>query len=437
MKRMVFIIMILSMLVLSQEKIDVHADPKPEGVSNCSITKSDYMITFEDVPLISLKLIKILDCLKDDIKEINFILDAGVDVFTIGYYKGEENTDTSYMLNKIISATNELKNDILEDENLSNDNLVEIHNLQLRTITVSCDTDLIEERLSELSDITNSYILKRKGYLGSDSETNVIEKELEKKGNRTYTINGSYHLQIPYPLFGYYVMWHNQLLNLDTQCSISLVSPHLGDGNNRYDSGYQWFPDQLGVLFTEDQSPNVNRTKLWYKYTQASLSNLNVDSNEAIELEVVYYNYFNASNSGYKGNAFQLSSGATYVTNQPNSYLDTNFGDSEYEVSFCVGVYDTSALSSNTYYYWQIDSLKGIKSNNYPNDGRFKVLAQRSYNVLGSGAFSVFAEEHEPIKKLGVPLGLSWVPATQSAWVYAAGGAGGFFSFNSTTSPIQ
>ena len=62
-------------------------------------------------------------------------------------------------------------------------------------------------------------------------------------------------------------MWHNQLLYSDTQCSISLVSPHLGDGNNRYDSGFQWFPDQLGVLFTEDQSPNVNRTKLWYKYT--------------------------------------------------------------------------------------------------------------------------------------------------------------------------
>lgn len=121
-------------------------------------------------------------------------------------------------------------------------------------------------------------------------------------------------------------------------CSPSISAPHGGDGNNRYASGYQWFPNEVDVNFYTDVAENENRTKLWYKYDQSTLNNLNVDSNEALEMEVVFYNYNKSSTSqNNKGNAFQLiKSGSTWATNQPNSYRDTNFLDNNQEVSFCV-----------------------------------------------------------------------------------------------------
>lgn len=186
-----------------------------------------------------------------------------------------------------------------------------------------------------------------------------------------------------------------------------------------------------------DVAENENRTKLWYKYDQSTLNNLNVDSNEALEMEVVFYNYNKSSTSqNDKGNAFQLiKSGSTWATNQPNSYRDTNFLDNNQEVSFCVGVDDTSDLVAGRWYYWYINGTKGTTANNYPNDGRFKVTAQRGYRLLGSGTWSVFADEHEAIRSLGIPSNLNWVPADENAWTYAA--ANDDWNFDSSTDPVK
>ena len=140
----------------------------------------------------------------------------------------------------------------------------------------------------------------------------------------------------------------------------------------------------------------------------------------------------------FRGNAFQRrgnGSSYTWTTNQPNYYLDTSFEDNTESINFCVGVDDTSDLRSEKWYYWCISGIKGITSNNYPNDGRFVVTAQRSYRLIGSGTWSVFAEEHEGIRFLGITSSQKWVPASGSAWVYAA--ANSAWVFNSYLDPVK
>lgn len=169
------------------------------------------------------------------------------------------------------------------------------------------------------------------------------------------------------------------------------------------------------------------------------MNNLNRDSNEALELEVLFYNYSKASAFSDRGTAFQThlkSEGGVWSTNQPNAYLDTTAFDKTKEtINFCVGVDDTTALKANTTYYWMIDGAAGTTSNNYVNDGRFCVNAQRSYRAYGSGKWGVFLEEHEPILKLGLSESENWVPASSSAWKLAKSGA--TWTFTSGKDPVK
>ena len=60
---------------------------------------------------------------------------------------------------------------------------------------------------------------------------------------------------------------------------------------------------------------------------------------------------------------------------------------------------------------------KGDHSHDYTNDGRFAVVAQRSYRV-GSGytAYNVFSEEHDSHIYIGVPSNGNWIPLPTNAW---------------------
>ena len=93
-------------------------------------------------------------------------------------------------------------------------------------------------------------------------------------------------------------------------------------------------------------------------------------------------------------------------------------------------------LGQMTHLIWlPINGTKENTSNNYPNDGRFKVNAQGSYRIIGYGAWFVFAEEHEGIRGLGLTATQYWVPADENAWVYAA--ANDDWNFNSSIDPVQ
>lgn len=409
---------IISLILVCVLCLSLSAFTTAEGsVGATERTEELYRIKFEDgVSYGTSVLQSTLTSVSANLEEVVFTVDAGFDTFTIGYYLGNENFSPKEIYEGVSKAVDDLKQAIISEERISSRNTITLSDLELDYILVRSSPEDITTFAKKL---VNTKEIKR--ITTAPTETELVEHRRNiQSAARANTINGSYH----YPdiiVDQVYTLWHNQLTGNDGLCATSLSAPHSGDGNNRYESGYQWFPDYVDVNFYTDIAENENRTWLWYKYNQATLNNLNVDSNEALEMEVVFYNY-NKSSTSYnqKGNAYQLiKSGSTWATNQPNSYRDTNFLDNSQEVSFCVGVDDTTDLVANRWYYWYINGTKGTTENNYPNDGRFKVIAQRGYRLLGGGAWSVFAEEHEPIRALGLASNQSWVPATESAWIYA------------------
>lgn len=84
------------------------------------------------------------------------------------------------------------------------------------------------------------------------SKTPTVEEISEHKAventlKRVNTIDGSYHhLEVIWDQA--YTYWYNQLAGTDNMCSPSISAPHGGDGNNRYASGYQWFPNEVGLM---------------------------------------------------------------------------------------------------------------------------------------------------------------------------------------------
>lgn len=374
-----------------------------------------------------------LTSVKGNITQVVYRINTGHDVFTIGYDIGEDGFSLEIMEKEISKMIEDVNIDILSEPRLQGNKAISINDLQIESIELftfnnkSLHSDNIE---TQFNNVKNVYELGYKEHIVNEP---IEHNKAQKESN---TIDGSYHY-LKLISDEVYTFWHNQLSSSDdTVCVPTLSSPHGGDGNNRYDSGFQWFPNDVDVNFYTDVETDENQTKLWYKYDQSTLDNLNVDTNEALEMEVVFYNYNDSSvATANKGNSFQLiKSGVTWSTNQPNHYKDTNFGDPEEEVSFCVGVDDTTDLVANRWYYWKINGTKGTQSN-YANDGRFKVVAQRGYRTIGGGAFSVFAEEHEPMKRLGLLGSQNWVSASENAWDLAD--ANDDWNFVSETDPVK
>lgn len=423
---LIFALMLsLSATAHANESISDYDSPKASR-------ENSYRIDFQnDILFNSPTMRSNLSTISESLDEVVFTVDAGDDTFTVGYNLGDEIYSLEKIMQQIEITVDEINSDVKTEARVSSNNHILLSDLQLKYIVVDTTAPVSDIELS-LSGVMSSRRISKTPTVEEISEHKAVENTLK----RVNTIDGSYHhLEVIWDQA--YTYWYNQLAGTDNMCSPSISAPHGGDGNNRYASGYQWFPNEVDVNFYTDVAENENRTKLWYKYDQSTLNNLNVDSNEALEMEVVFYNYNKSSTSqNDKGNAFQLiKSGSTWATNQPNSYRDTNFLDNNQEVSFCVGVDDTSDLVAGRWYYWYINGTKGTTANNYPNDGRFKVTAQRGYRLLGSGTWSVFADEHEAIRSLGIPSNLNWVPADENAWTYAA--ANDDWNFDSSTDPVK
>lgn len=378
-----------------------------------------------------------LQTIADNLIEIVFTVDAGEDEFTIGYFLGNKEYSFELLSQEIEDAVFDTNYDIANEPRLSSNKSFEPSDLELKYVEVK--TPSISSTNSISSTVNDKFLelsgVKSVTPLLSKSET-ITSSASPQISTQRSDIDGSYHF---YDIIHdqEWRCWYNQFTGQTSACPSSAISPHAGDGNSRYAAGYQWFPDEVEAAFYTNYSADENRTQLWYKYDSDTLDNLNYDSDEALEMEVIFYNY---SDDSYvyeeRGNAFQLmENGATWRTNQPNSYRDTTVGDDKTEVSLCVGVDDTSDLESGKWYYWYIDSEKGDNSNNYPNDGRFRVVAQRGYSVLLGGAFGVFSEEHEPICRLGITSSNNWVSQDENAWECAKNGD--TWTFDSASDPVS
>ena len=384
----------------------------------------------------------ILASVSDALSQVVFKVEAGGEVFTIGYVTGENGYSHQLMSEKIGDIIVSLNENVEIKERIKDFSGVSLQNLELTSVYVDANISQTENLISN----TNIAAAVKGIYSVPASDTSYsVESDLSV-GNpqvapraTSTSITGSYHYLATVPGETYtYRMWHNQTDDTDSMCALAAAEPHSGDGNSRYrnGAGYKWYPTYVDVSFISGIRTGQNRTQLWYKYNQTQLNYLNIDSNEALEMEVLFYNNTDATDIANRGNTYQYhlsDEGDAWASNQPNAYLDTTFMDSS-SVSFCVGESDTTELIADTWYFWWIDGAAGTTSYNYVNDGRFRVTAQRSYRLLFSGAWFVYAEEHEPILSLGLTGNQRWVQGTD-AW--EMGRTGDIWSFVASTDPVK
>lgn len=261
----------------------------------------------------------------------------------------------------------------------------------------------------------------------------------------SWTIDGSHYEYIE---MGDHLkkVWYNQITDSQSNICVTPSSPYGGDGNNRTDSGYPWFPYYIKAEFIQQMNMGDSFVSLSFRFDENQLQNLNYDDNEALEMEIVFYNYKNADNQGERGVSFVPVNGnpsvntegkdfrnpKIWLANFSCAYLDTSAFDKTEEVSVCVGCYDAQAFSEpEKLYKWDIRYQGFSLRQNLPNDGRFKVIAQRSYLIDASIVndpdlipFRVFSEEKEGMIKYGLDSEVEpetgklqlWVDSIQNAF---------------------
>lgn len=209
------------------------------------------------------------------------------------------------------------------------------------------------------------------------------------------------------------------------------INPNMGDRQDRLkqkdrqDGGvYNWLPNSfvLQVKEVSDRSDHLRQVNVGFTFDSERLSNLNIDDDEALEAEVLFYNYGRDEGIPENGLAYMYTK-EFYAHNIPTyayPYEDTRFLDKENmkttdtsefsEVSYCIGIANTRMLKPDTKYWWII---KGYPSelaqalNSIPTEGLAKLQFNRSYNYAdhkllsiisstnGHDEWSVFNEEYE------------------------------------------
>ena len=369
-----------------------------------------------------------IDVLENDITEIRCNVEINGQELTVGYR--DDNGGISYeeLLNALENEINYINGDLLNDGKLGSYAAVTFNDLTVDTIeimtavqpstksvSIDLEGDYTEKSVViDLNSFSNTREIKKS--LISDTEEEIFSLTASPSSHHYYSSGN--------------IMHYNSQNGTRTQCPSSPTNPHGGDGNTRRAEGLNWHPNYVEARFNSNVSAGKNKSTLYFKFSQTNLNNLNIDNNEALEMTLMLYNEPNSTS--YPGSAYQTLSGRSYISNLPDNYLDTSFGDSSTILQQCIGCADTSSLMADATYFWSITSNAG--TNNGKNyDGAFRVVAQRSYDFQNglTTPYRIFAEEHEPQLKFGLGAGQRWFSGTQNAWNLANNGI--YWIFNNGT----
>jgi hypothetical protein len=206
----------------------------------------------------------------------------------------------------------------------------------------------------------------------------------------------------------------------DVACDPSSINPHCGDSQDRLkqkrrfngvDVTYNWLPYWVSaVTYQVDSSTKKRVVNVKMKWDQTALNYLNSDSNEAIEMEALFYNYGGLNDVPGYGYAYMYTDGEGWSTNLPGGYLDTRDLDSDNEKSYAVGTTYTELMVAEKVYEF---TMYGYPIPNYAEQttgGLWQVNIQRGYwfdstntwfrSIRGTGdEWYVFNEEYETTAK--------------------------------------
>lgn len=377
---------------------------------------------FNDIMLTSESNQHNIAILEEGISEIQCSVNVAGEELTIGYRDEEQGVSYEELLTQLKNEVDFVNETLLNEEKLEVNKSISLDDLVVKKV----------ETIVPAKEMKNSYSLQ-----GSYTQESIIMNLDDPYENVSYptvdnvpmpllAVDSSYHIKDGN------IYWYNSLNGTKTKCASNGTNPHLGDGNNRRACGYNWYPNDIEAKFDSNVSSGKNRSTLYHEFSSANLNNLNVDSNEALEMTLMFYNEKNSSQ--YPGNAYQKTTHRTYTTNLPNAYLDTSFGDSSNIIQQCVGCAATEDLVANRTYFWSITSDAGSNQGN-TYDGAFRVVAQRSYDSLGAltTPYRIFAEEHENQLKFGLNAGERWYSGNESAWKLSEQGKKWTFSNGTVT----
>ncbi|GEM_PF-2591234 len=284
----------------------------------------------------------------------------------------------------------------------------------------SHDMVLTAEELKNYKEETKSVIDKKKKGLLKDVEPSSVSNKSSIQTNNN-TINNTDTMVVyaaattptptPNPKGG--------PSYTDNPSNPSGANPYCGDRQDRLkqkrrfnESGdvASWIPTWVKATTSViNSSTNERQIKVEFKWDSTSLSNLVMDSNEAIEAEVLFYNY--GSGMGVPGNGKAWMSSfppKSWSTNLPNGYLDTRFMDSSDERSYAVGTRYPQNMTAGTTYQF---TMNAFPESGQSGSGLWQVNFQRGYYhdstdpwyraIRGTGdEWFVFNEEYESTVKI-------------------------------------
>lgn len=205
-------------------------------------------------------------------------------------------------------------------------------------------------------------------------------------------------------------------------CDTSAKNPRCGDGQDRlrmHDDGgfnsstnrgaYNWLPrDVYGEAKTINTT--TRQVSVLFSWTNDRLNNLRIDNNEALEVEVLFYNYGQGVGIPQRGKAFMNQEPYSWSSNLPGAYKDTRFLDDPREPSYAVGTKYINDLDTRTYSF--VMNARWYNTDNDDN-GLWQINFSRGYYLVsthpglrayqelyGTDEWFIFNEEYEIFAKV-------------------------------------
>lgn len=265
-----------------------------------------------------------------------------------------EGKDGKHITNFIVEHLERLK----EDQNIK-----QIKNLKINEFSYGFNKkENKTKELNEHNSKIHTMFMNKK-----DIKSKIFNKEERKKGLIKLKSSTQVDLSVDSSL-----TQQNALLNYDNNilggpsynqglCDPYAKNPFCGDGQDRSKTKlrmkkagdrYQWYPETVEAI-TQEISDQKRMFRLNFRWNNENLSNLNFDSNEAIEAEVLFYNYGPNENIPDTGRAWMSRLPSFWSTNLPGGYLDTRDLDKKEEVSYAVGTIHTDELKADITYFFE------------------------------------------------------------------------------------
>jgi hypothetical protein len=200
-------------------------------------------------------------------------------------------------------------------------------------------------------------------------------------------------------------------------CDTSATNPYCGDRQDRLkqkarfnEEGdvYSWLPTSLSANTSEFNSETHARNlHAYFSWDSTAISNLVIDDNEAIEMEVLFYNYGSGTGIPENGTAYMSTLPYAWFSNLPDAYLDTRFMDEDTTKSYAIGTASPHLITADIGYYFSAYAYPSSTN----TEGLWQINFQRGYWLdstnfwyrfyRGSGdEWYVFNEENETTAKM-------------------------------------